>query len=1331
MNKRFRKLAAIVLASAMLLQNGAVILADDLQSETQTEAVQTEPPTEKVTEAPTEPPTEAPTEAPTEKVTEAPTEPPTEAPTEAPTEKVTEAPTEKPTEAPTEKVTEAPTEKPTEKATEAPTEKQTEAPEESSKKASGKKAKKKDKEETEEQTERSERENDGEKYSADELAKELQQAAPYLFAAGKVTVPDGLLEEQEIAADADGSAVAAALKDFSVELANAKSSSTVQVINLYADEDGKLDTAQLDDQFSDQVIDVTKQYYVVNVIANSADQALSFSGYAMRLSGEDVKYEEDSEPGDILYNFAAMDEEGEFSGYKGNLTLGGTDRLQGTFLAPEAAVTVNADLAGAVYADSVTVSESVEELLPIAFVKGHEADAEEEKETSKEEKETSKEEKETSKETEKESEKKESGTEAQSQPGEVEDDAAETEDDSVIVADENTPHPIDTAEPIDEAKPIDDPTSRGTNPQPETGNVTFKDSIKILFDGKPIYAVSGESKLDPYSIVLVKEAAATSPETTPSPEATTSPEATPSPETTSDPSTSGTQTPEAPKPGQLVFTADKEEGDLTFTGLAPGKYTLQLVDAEGNALQPKEGETVAYPVLRRENKTADAPGTLSFEVTENGSDTVTLLDTGTDGTQEGGLVLDYGSDGTIYPTGFYYNASLVLTKELKDSKGNARNSTETFYAGLFKDENHTQPITETVTDPATNTTSEKPVVLTFSMNGGAAATVTYDKLKATASPMKVYVAETDAQGKVLTEADRSAADLRYAVSITNNGVIEVTAAVPSATAAITNQLSQAVVRFGVMHGGQHLKNMMLVIKDENGKILSIKNENGRNLSIKDGKVFLSGSDYLEYTGLEDGKNYYLSEVDHIPVKGDFSPVGDDPGYAPAADVPFTVEDGKVTTVTIINDTQQTTDYKLTVEKQVFSGEYQLYAYDPNNNYPGNRTFYVALFQDSDRKIKVSDVKKIVTDKLSTTVTFENLKHNETYFVAETDEYGEVKTASSGSQIRCANDGRVPMDAKRKTAVIQNIYNRRPAGYRYTGTVTVTKRVTTASGAAQKVSETFYVGMYRKEDFSDEPEIITLKLENASGASVRRRILLPGENNATYYFAEVDADGNRIDTSDTFAYNVTIDQPSVTVSRGEDKTVTVTNQTKSSKVTLYLTKRVYEGTSLHPVTDTFYLGLFQDAQFTKLYTNPIPLSLKNQSELTLKITLNLGTKDKAVIYIAETDQSGHVIRNESQFGYNIRAVNSTAAFTQQTREIQTIFLNSVYGTATEDDWKEIMSDENNIPSYGGNGEIDPNVDTTAAQTGDETPIGLYIGLLAAAVIVLIILLVLKMRKKDRK
>ncbi len=686
------------------------------------------------------------------------------------------------------------------------------------------------------------------------------------------------------------------------------------------------------------------------------------------------------------------------------------------------------------------------------------------------------------------------------------------------------------------------------------------------------------------------------------------------------------------------------------------------------------------------------------------------------------MVLDYGNSPENYPSAFYYEATVNLVKELRDSKGKAKNSSGTFYAGLFLDESHKTPVTETVTDGTAGTTTQKPVVLTFDMGEKSSAEASY-KLKATKSPLQLYVAETNKNGRVITAGT---GEFNYAITLQGS---DATASAPDntnktgavtvdinhtvGTASITNQLNPGVVRVSVKHKKDHLKDVTLVIKDEKGKIVSVVNQK---------KTFLSGSDDLELT-LPDGI-YYLSEV-NAPA-----------GYAPAEDVLFEVEEGKVATATINNATLQTTDYKIAVTKQVYSGQYQLYAQDPDNNYLPNRTFYVALFKDATHLVKVSDVKQIVVSGLGTSVTFENLQQGAVYYVAETDEYGEVISPKSGHQINYTNDGRVPMDAKEKAEVIQNIYNKRPAGYRYSGTITITKRVINAAGSAEKLTETFYVGMFRNADYSDAPAaIIALSLNDASGASVRRRILLSGDNPATYYFAEVDASGNRVDNSDTFAYNVTIDQPSLTVARGEDKTVTVTNQIKSSKVTLYLTKRVYEGTALHPVADTFYMGLFQDAQFTKLYTNPIPLSLKNQSELTLKITLNLGTKDKAVIYIAETDQSGHVIRNESQFGYNIRAVNSTAVFTQQTREIQTIFLNSVYGSATEDDWKELMTDENNIPSYGGsdgwfggNGEIDPNVNTTSVQTGDETPIGLYIGLLAAAVIVLILLLVLRLRKR---
>ncbi|MFR3321928.1 MAG: collagen-binding domain-containing protein [Lachnospiraceae bacterium] len=50
--------------------------------------------------------------------------------------------------------------------------------------------------------------------------------------------------------------------------------------------------------------------------------------------------------------------------------------LQGTFLAPKAAVTVGSDLSGAVYAKKVTVADGVQKLLRVAYIKGAKDEAE-------------------------------------------------------------------------------------------------------------------------------------------------------------------------------------------------------------------------------------------------------------------------------------------------------------------------------------------------------------------------------------------------------------------------------------------------------------------------------------------------------------------------------------------------------------------------------------------------------------------------------------------------------------------------------------------------------------------------------------------------------------------------------------------------------------------------------------------------------------------------------------------------------------------------------------------------------------------------------------------
>ena len=56
------------------------------------------------------------------------------------------------------------------------------------------------------------------------------------------------------------------------------------------------------------------------------------------------------------------------------MTLTGTEVLQGTFLAPEGDVEVKSNLAGAVYADKITVADSVSDLKRIVLIEGAKAE---------------------------------------------------------------------------------------------------------------------------------------------------------------------------------------------------------------------------------------------------------------------------------------------------------------------------------------------------------------------------------------------------------------------------------------------------------------------------------------------------------------------------------------------------------------------------------------------------------------------------------------------------------------------------------------------------------------------------------------------------------------------------------------------------------------------------------------------------------------------------------------------------------------------------------------------------------------------------------------------
>lgn len=1407
MYRKFKKIASVVLAASMLLSGSVQGMAEEqpLAETAQTEA-QTQAPTEAQTQAPTEAPqTEVPTEAPTEAQTQAPTEAQTEAQTQASTEAQTEAQTQAPTETQTEALTEGDTEA---GETEKKTEKETE-------------------------TERSEHKNDGKKMSSSDLVSGLKGALPYLFAAEEVNGPEEVLKDQKIAEGSAGSSVVSGLEGFSVKLANARSSSDVEVINLYADKNGKLDTAQLDKVNKNHVIDVTKKYYVINVIADSEKQNLSFSGYDMTLSGQTVVYDDASQAGDILYNFAAMDGDG-FTGYEGTVTLAGSGDIQGTYLAPEADVKVTADLAGAVYADSVQVADSVDELLKIVFVEGSDEAAETET-TADEAAET------------------ETTAENTTESGTI---SEETEEIPVTVTEVESDTEQQTAELASEALELeaqavgeelidvaslmaDAPSERlaagavfqaglrtedgtqitgGTLSVKAAGDIVEADGNKVYGKGAEIAgAVGADGNItlkNSGSYYLELTQAPTGYYSIPRIYFTIDDKGMPGFDTAANKGWTWDAA------GRLLtvtlFAADSEpegipvlhvtdgngtqingasfvlysvNGDtasvvdyisytgapVALTGLTAGSYRLsQTRTAQGyqimpdndpsmsftvkddtsvsvnvtNSPNPADGKTVTaaaqvyynnvlltaeenvgqrfYASLFSDAKLQTRVGEvleMTYQKDAQASDPVTFA--GLDGsriyylaaTDEFGAPVagaeyqtaktevrfsegetskaasvNYSYQSGSYPTGsFYYMAPVALTMNVQNYDGKALAVDETFYAELYSDAEHTQKITQ------------EPIA--FAMNNTASVTSTYTQVKMTAASGTIYLAETDQSGNAL------GSEYKYAVTYpVTNGAIAVNCAAQqganvqeTTTATIQNKLNSSVVKLRVIDKatGSHVAGATLVLKDSKGKVLNVN----------DTVTFASRETDIVLTNrLTKGQTYYLSEVSAAS------------GYTPAPDVEFTVKSAATTEVELINAKTVSSNYGITVTKQVYSEKYPVYARDTTNGTyaaQGRYTFYAALFSDSARTKKVSNVQKITVSGFGGTTVFKNLSQNTTYYVAETNEYGEVISSDGNCSVRYANSGKVTASSTNQTTIIQNVYSSPPtgSGYRYTGTLTITKNMKNASGEAEKVTDTFYAGIYRKSDYSDTPTVIKLDLKDASSVSVKRRILLSGNNDMTYYIAEVDANGKRLNDSAEFGYSISIDQPSVTISRGDDKTVNITNQAKSSKVTLYITKRVYQGTALHAVNDTFYAGLFKDEKFTQLYTKPIPLNMNGKSELTLKLSLNLGNASNARIYIAEVDQNGKVIKDERGFGYEIKLVNSTAEFTQDRREHQAILLNSVYGTVSKDDWNKILSkDGNNLGSgevISGNG-----VAAAAPQTADNTPIYWYLLLMAASLAVFV-------------
>ncbi len=207
--------------------------------------------------------------------------------------------------------------------------------------------------------------NDGDPVTQKDLKDDLGDALDYAVVTNDYTGADAV--EDEIAAASDENSELGAseistmltdLSDVSLDLANAQSSDDVTVVNIYADEDGKIDTEPMKAVLADNQldVDVTDTAVVVNVVADYADQKLEIPVYSVANDNTEEGQEVAETAGKVLYNVVAMDGT-DFADYTGTATL--KDPTQGTLLASKATLNVEKALVGAAYTDAVDASDAM------------------------------------------------------------------------------------------------------------------------------------------------------------------------------------------------------------------------------------------------------------------------------------------------------------------------------------------------------------------------------------------------------------------------------------------------------------------------------------------------------------------------------------------------------------------------------------------------------------------------------------------------------------------------------------------------------------------------------------------------------------------------------------------------------------------------------------------------------------------------------------------------------------------------------------------------------------------------------------------------------------
>ena len=167
------------------------------------------------------------------------------------------------------------------------------------------------------------------------------------------------------------------------------------------------------------------------------------------------------------------------------------------------------------------------------------------------------------------------------------------------------------------------------------------------------------------------------------------------------------------------------------------------------------------------------------------------------------------------------------------------------------------------------------------------------------------------------------------------------------------------------------------------------------------------------------------------------------------------------------------------------------------------------------------------------------------------------------------------------------------------------------------------------------------------------------------------------------------------------------------------------------SDTFYAGVFEDADHTKLSdkvsANIIPLSLNGASSISGDVEVYMESADEVVkLYVTEVDKNGTPVENAEKFNYDVTVENANVTISKDAMDASVKITNKEKVSQTLQGGSDISDSGGSTPQSYGDGSSSTSI--TPVKTGDNTPVMVMILLLAASALIIVTVTVRKRKHK---